>query len=467
MNGRRLVLPLALLVGAPAVVAGQVRERPSEPLPLPTPADTTPADTRPAETTPATVPSARIGLEDRILAIVGEHLLLESEWREQTALLAAQYDVPEGSREHGELADQSFEQMLQDLIIYAAAERDTTIQVDEDQIRDATDAEVAEIRRRFPSEEAFHEELRRSQWGSLAGYRADLMDRKRRELYGEAFLQTHRDEIQPEPVTDAEVRAFWDENRAVIGRRPVTIRFEEIPVVLEPDSMARVRGRTRAEEVIAELQAGREFEAVARQFSDDPGSREQGGDLGWFGRGRMVPSFETAAFDAPLGDLVGPVESPFGFHVLQVTDRRPEEVRARHVLIAFERTEADRGRARQRAEELRDLIAAGAAVDSLQAVLMPDDSAGTAVVELPADQLPEVYAQTLAELAPGAAGIAETGTGFSVVVSRGRGGGGEYTFEQVAPRIRQELAAQQAQERFVERLREEIYVDIRRSPQGR
>jgi peptidyl-prolyl cis-trans isomerase SurA len=449
MIGRWVALALALVAWAPAAMAGQ--ERPSEPVPLPTPADAAPA-----------APSPRVGLEDRILAIVGEHLLLESEWREQTALLAGQYEVPDGSTEHRELGDQAFEQMLQDLIIYAAAERDTTIQVDEDQVRDATDAEVEQIRRRFPSEEAFQQELRQSQWGSLAGYRADLMDRKRRELYGEAFLQTHRDDIQPEPVTDAEARAFWDENRAVIGRRPVTVQFEEIPVVLEPDSAAGERARTRAEEVLAELRAGREFEAVARQFSDDPGSRAQGGDLGWFGRGRMVPSFETAAFDAPLGDLVGPVESPFGYHVLQVTDRRPEEVRARHVLIAFERTDADRGRARERAGELRDRIAAGADVDSLQAVLMPGDSTGAAVIELPEDQLPEVYAQALADLAPGQPAIAETATGFSVVVSRGRGGGGEYTFEQVAPRIRQQLAAQRAQERFVERLRDEVYVDVRR-----
>ena len=457
MSGRPVALALALLAGAPAAAIGQERVIPADPIQLPAPPDSA----------PRTTPPPPVGLEDRILAIVGEHLLLESEWREQTALLAAQYGVPEGGPEYRELADQAFEQMLQDLIIYAAAERDTTIQIDEDQVRDAADAEIEQIRRRFPSEEAFQQELRQSQWGSLAGYRADLMDRKRRELYGEAFLQTHRDEVQLEPVTDAEVRAFWDENRAVIGRRPETVRFEEIPVVLEPDPAARDRARARAEEVLAELKEGREFEAVARQFSDDPGSRTQGGDLGWFGRGRMVPSFENAAFDAAPGELVGPVESPFGFHVLQVTDQRPDEVRARHVLIAFARTDADRARAGERAGELRDLIAAGADVDSLQAVLMPGDSAGAAVIELSSDQLPEVYAAALADAVPGAPAIAETGTGFSVVVSRGRGGGGEFTFEQVAPRIRQQLAAQRAQEQFVERLREEIYVDVRTPTRGR
>ena len=457
MKGRRAALSMVFLAGLPAGAIGQERAIPAEPVPLPQAAD-------PAS--PA-APSPPVGLEDRILAVVGQHLLLESEWREQTALLAGQYGIPEGGPEYGELADQAFEQMLQDLIIYAAAQRDTTIQVDEDRVREATDADIEQIRGRFPSEEAFQQELRQSQWGSLAGYRADLMDRKRRELYGEAFLQSHRDEIQPEPVTDAEVRAFWEENRAVIGRRPETVRFEEIPVVLEPDSAARDRARVRAEEVLAELKAGREFEAVARQFSDDPGSRTQGGDLGWFGRGRMVPSFEDAAFEAPPGELVGPVESSFGFHVLQVTDKRPDEVRARHVLVAFARTDADRARARQRAEELRDRIAAGADVDSLQAVLMPGDSAGAAVIELSSDQLPEVYAAALADAAPGEPGIAETATGFSVVVSRGRGGGGEFTFEQVAPRIRQQLAVERAQERFVERLRGEVYVDIRRPTQGR
>ena len=98
---------------------------------------------------------------------------------------------------------------------------------------------------------------------------------------------------------------------------------------------------------------------------------------------------------------------------------------------------------------------------------MPGDSAGAAVIELPTSQLPEVYAAALADLDPGEPGIAETATGFSVVVHRGRGGGGEHAFEEIAPRIRQQLAAQRAQEQFVERLREDIYVDIRRAPRGR
>lgn len=443
---------LAVVAGGPTTVFGQQRGAAADSL-----APAVVESTR----SPAVMPG------DRIMAVVGNHLILESEWRDQTALLASQYGLSEGEARFRDLAREAFQQMLQDLIIVTAAERDTTIQVDEEEVREAADREVEQIRGRFPSEEAFQRELRESQWGSLAAYRADLMDRKRRELLGEAFLQAHRDEIQPGPVSEKDVREFWDANREnpVVGRRPETVRFEEIPVMLEADAAARDSARARAEAVLDELRTGRDFDAVARQNSDDPGTREQGGDLGWFGRGRMVPSFEEAAFDAALGELVGPVESPFGYHVLQVIDRRADEVRARHILLAFERTDADRRRARQRAEELRDRILAGAEVDSLQAELMPGDSIGVSVIELPSDQLPAAYTAALEDLEPGAAGIIESPTGFSVVVSRGSGGGGERTYEEMAPRIRQQLAAQRAEEAFVERLREEVYVDVRTPPE--
>ncbi|MGH7550994.1 MAG: peptidylprolyl isomerase [Gemmatimonadota bacterium] len=450
IRGGTLLAGFAVLAGGSTTVFGQERPAAADSL---VPAVVEP--TRPAPPMPG----------DRIMAVVGNHLILESEWREQVALLANQLGVTGNGPQFRGLATNAFQQMLQDLIIVTAAERDTTIQIDEERVREETDREIEEIRARFPSAEAFQQELRGSQWGSLAAYRADLMDRKRRELLGDAFLQLHRDEIQPAPVSDEDVQAFWEENRSTMPQREETVRFEEIPVVLEPDAAARDSARTRAEAVLAELRTGLDFEAAARQHSDDLGTREQGGDLGWFGRGRMVPSFEKAAFEAPLGELVGPVESSFGYHILQVIDRRADEVRARHILIAFERADADRERARERAEELRDRILSGANVDSLQAALMPEDSIGTSVIELPPDQLPGSYADVLEGLESGEVGIVETGTGFSVVVSRGRGGGGDVTFEDMAPRIRQQLAAQRAQEAFVERLRGEVYVDIRTPPE--
>lgn len=453
---RSLILALAAALAAAGGAAAQ--DAPADSAGAEAPADRAVAEAPPAVA--VATPS------DRIMAVVGSHILLESEWREQTEVLAGQLGVDPGSREMRDLALEAFQQMLRDLVILAAAERDTAVQVDTDRVAEEADEEIARIRSRFPSESEFLRQLSQSQWGSLAAYRADIMERKRRELMGQSYLELHRDEIQPLPVTDEDVRAYWDENRASFGRSPVTVRFEEIPVLVRPSEAVREAAREEAEQVLADLRAGTiDFALAARQHSDDPASSDRNGDTGWFGHGRMVEPFETAAFESSPGELVGPVETQFGFHILQVTDKRGDEVRARHVLIAFDQTEADRVAARERAEALVAAIEAGADVDSLQAIEMPDDSASAAVIELGRSQVPPVYARGLEGLEPGDATVIETPTGYSVVVSRGTGGGAEVRFEEIAPRLRAQLAQQRAEQAFVERLEERVFVDVRVPPE--
>ncbi len=403
---------------------------------------------------------------DRILAVVGDHLLLESEWRDQTQVLAGQLGVDPTSPDMRDLALEAFEQMVRDLVILVAAERDTSIQVDNERVVEEADEEVARIQSRFPSEQEFLRQLGESQWGTLAAYRADIMERKRRELLGQAYLDLHRSEIITRAVSEAEVREFWEENRESFGRSPQTVRFEEIPVLLSPSDDVREEARAEAERILAELRAGTiDFATAARQHSDDPASSENGGDVGWFGRDRMVEPFERAGFESPTGELVGPVETLFGYHVMQVLDKREEEVRVRHILIAFGRSDADSDAARLRADELAAAVNGGADVDSLQAALMPGDSISAEVIELGQSQVPPVYARGLEGLDPGQATVVETPTGFSVIISRGSGGGEVITYEEIAPRLRSQLEQQKAEESFVERLRSQVYVDIRIPPE--
>lgn len=459
---RSLIAPLLLALAA-AAPGGSARAQevvPADTLSLP-PASASEPGVRAADEAVAQAGPAG----DRIMAVVGEHLLLESEWRDQILILAGQLGLDPGSAEMRELATEAFDQMLRDLVILAAAERDTMVQVDSERVIEETDEEIARIRSRFPSEAEFLRQLTESQWGSLAAYRADVMERKRRELVGQLYLDLHGDEIIPRPLTDEELRAYWEENRASFGTSPETVRFEEIPVIVTPSEEVRAVAREEAEQVLADLRAGTlDFATAAMQHSDDPASRETGGDVGWFGNGRMVEPFEEAAFGSQTGELVGPIETLFGYHVLQVTDQREEEVRARHVLVAFDRSQSDVEAARERAEELAAAINAGADVDSLQAIAMPGDSASAEEIELGRAQLPPVYARGLEGLEPGRAAVTETPTGFSVLVARGAGGGEEIAFEEIAPRLRAQLEQQRAEEEFVDRLHDEVYVDIRVPP---
>jgi len=81
----------------------------------------------------------------------------------------------------------------------------------------------------------------------------------------------------------------------------------------------------KAEEVKTQLQEGGDFAALATENSQDPGSAEKGGDLGCLGKGETVPPFEEAAFAAEQGEVVGPVETEFGYHVIEVTEIREEQ----------------------------------------------------------------------------------------------------------------------------------------------
>jgi peptidyl-prolyl cis-trans isomerase C len=102
------------------------------------------------------------------------------------------------------------------------------------------------------------------------------------------------------------------------------------------------KSRAKAEDILKRARAGEDFAALAKEFSIDPGSKNDGGELGWFGRGQMVKPFEDAAFALQAGQISDVVESDFGFHIIQVEERgnKPsaegkteEQVRARHILI--------------------------------------------------------------------------------------------------------------------------------------
>jgi peptidyl-prolyl cis-trans isomerase D len=125
-----------------------------------------------------------------------------------------------------------------------------------------------------------------------------------------------RDQIE---IPQEEIQAYYDDNRASFSTEE-QVRARHILVRTEERSAEEAQAML--EDARRRIEAGEDFGAVAREVSEDPGSRENGGDLRFFARGRMVPEFEEAAFSAELNQLVGPIQSPFGFHLLEVTDRR-------------------------------------------------------------------------------------------------------------------------------------------------
>ena len=144
----------------------------------------------------------------------------------------------------------------------------------------------------------------------------------------------------------------------------MTASDEEVTKYLEshPELDTDKKNRQKAEEVLKRARAGEDFAKLAQEFSTD-GSKDKGGDLGWFGKGEMVPEFEQAAYALKHGEISEVVQSKFGFHIIKLEERKTEtkdgkteeKVHARHILIndaagAFGPPQSARDKAKEQLE---------------------------------------------------------------------------------------------------------------------
>ena len=127
-----------------------------------------------------------------------------------------------------------------------------------------------------------------------------------------------RDSVTPR---DDAIQQYYDINISQYSA-PGQVRASHILLRIEGKEEADVEAR--AAELVAEARNGADFSELARQHSEDEATSENGGELGLFGRGRMVPEFETVAFDLDVDAISDPVKSPFGFHVIKVTEKQEE-----------------------------------------------------------------------------------------------------------------------------------------------
>ena len=216
------------------------------------------------------------------------------------------------------------------------------------------------------------------------------------------------------------MRAYFDEQKGALGNRPATLSFRQIVIAPRPAPEAKARTKAQADSIVLELRRGADFATAAKRFSQDPGSKDQGGSLNWFRRGVMVPEFERVAFSLRPGVVSDPVESPFGYHIIQVERVQPGEVQARHILLIPTIDSVHVDSARALADSVRKLVLRGAPFDSLQRAFH-DPSAEKQADNVPADKLPEAYAKAFGDADSGAvaAGVLPARRGHARAV-RGR-----------------------------------------------
>jgi peptidyl-prolyl cis-trans isomerase C len=233
----------------------------------------------------------------------------EERINQQLALHLTQEQV-EGMKDM--VKKQAAENLINRALLREAADREG-IKASEQEV----DERVEMIKSKFDSPEAYSQQL-----AVLGITQRDLRDEMETALRMEKILQKHVGKI--ENPTDAEVESFYKENQERF-KQPEMVRASHILVKTEPDESQpeRTSKRLEAAKLLGEIHNGADFGRLAAQHSACP-SKERGGDLGYFERGRMVKPFEDAAFSLNAGDVSDLVETQFGYHIVKVTDRKQE-----------------------------------------------------------------------------------------------------------------------------------------------
>ncbi len=405
---------------------------------------------------------------DRVLAVVGNRPVLASQVEEEIFSRESQgTKLPTDPDEMKAVREQIVSSIIDEELLVQQAQRDTTIKVTDEEIASGVEEQVRKIRGNFTSEVDYRAELQKAGFQTPEEYRRWLSDQQRRAAFQNRLVEKLRNDGKLKSVapTEKEMRQYFDEQKANLGNRPATLSFRQVVVSPKPSAEAKALTKAKADSIVLELRRGADFATAARRFSQDPGSKEQGGSLNWFRRGVMVPEFERVAFGLKPGVVSDPVESPFGYHIIQVERVQPAEVQARHILLVPEIDSVHVARARTLAESIRKALEGGARFDSLQRI-HHDPSAEREAESVPLTKLPENYAKVIGEADSGTvvpvftlpAGGREQ---FVVLQVTGRRPEGEVKYEDVRDRIRDQLGQQLAIRRYLDRLRKATYVEIR------
>ncbi len=410
---------------------------------------------------------------DRIVAVVGTKALLSTQLQERLYTELQGREVPKDPRALKQLLETIRSSLVDDELVVQEAQRDTMIKVTDEEVTQSVDELYRNIRSKFNSEEQFRSDLQRAGFQTLEEWRSYSADQQRRKFLSDRFWQrlNQSQKIKDLPPTDNEVREYYDQNKTSFAPRSEGVSFRQVIVGPKASDSAKAIAVRIADSILVELRKGADFAVAARRFSMDPGTKEQDGSLNWIRRGQGYdPKFEEAAFSLRPGQISDPVESSFGFHLIQVERVQPAEVSVRHILISptIDSTNADS--ARRVSEAVYLAIKSGASFDSLQR-LYHDKIEEREVNQLPLDQLARQappYAEALRDVKQGELAPLfrldspdPNRAKFAVVQVTNRIPAGETRFEDVRDQLRNRLATILGRRKHLDRLRLATFVEFR------
>ncbi len=292
---------------------------------------------------------------DKIVAVVGDQIIMKSEVDGKVAMM--KYQNPNLKESDEELWKQALNASIDENLIVAKAIEDS-ITVTDDEI----DAEWNKFKDNLVS---YYGSIKRVEdvYGmSITRIHYEYRDIIKKQLLAQKLQARKFADVKPTPK---EVEEFYEKYKDSLPQVPERVEIYHIVKYLGSSLKEKKKLRKLAEAIRDSILNGADFEEMARKHSQDPGTAENGGNLGWIEKGALMKEFEEAAFELPPGGISEPVETPFGFHIIQTLKKNRDSVLCRHILIKFGASEEEKAQIQDFLRALKDSAENGTKFEDL------------------------------------------------------------------------------------------------------
>jgi peptidyl-prolyl cis-trans isomerase C len=252
-----------------------------------------------------------------IVAVVNGDEITRADFDREMAIVQRQLlrmRKPQSALNLSEIKKEVLESLINKQLLYQES-RKKDIRISEAELN----KQMQKVKERFPDEKTF-KELLQKEGLSLN----DLKSQIKRDLVLQRFIDTQF--VKNITVSDQEMKAYYEGNLNMF-KKSEQVQASHILIKVDPEAKEADKAKARAtlEKIQKKLKTGGDFAALAGESSECP-SKARGGDLGYFGRGQMVKPFEDVAFSLKKGEVSDIVETGFGYHLIKVTDKKPETI---------------------------------------------------------------------------------------------------------------------------------------------
>ena len=275
-------------------------------------------------------------LLDRVASVVEDKIVLLSDVVLAANAVAAQQQINPNTNPaaYQKLLESSRESMVEQLLIIEMAEQDSVEILDKD-VDKALDQQIENIISQTGSKEQAEAALGKKISDFKRSYRDDMKGKLLAEKYTSSLTASIG-------VSRGDVLDFFNTYKDSIPSFPTLYKTHHILLEIKPSKESDDESLQKAQSIREEILGGLNFNEAARKYSADPGSKDQGGNLGYVPRGTFVKEFDRAVFTVEKNVLTEPIKTQYGYHLIEVLERTGEKVLSRHILIRTETTDLDK-----------------------------------------------------------------------------------------------------------------------------